>query len=358
MPQPIKTTKSARVRVPPIHITGVSTSAINNLLRGAGILSTEFRLKLAKATVQLRISTKEAFDCAVTMLKENAMEFFTHSTSDNIPVKFVLSGLPLFSINGLLAELKNAGFSPQEIKIMSKRKTDFEEYAVYLVYFQRGTVKLQDLRKKAAVLFNVVATWRFFSKRPTDAAQCHRCQRFGHGSANCYLNPQCVKCGNAHLTNECPLPKKGDLNEKNNSRAHVKCANCGGSHTANYRGCPSRKAYLESLEQRKKKQAKPPTRDSPPKLTPFEFPPCGGGATPTLPQSGTAGRGTYADVCKARGSGMGPPSGTDLPSDSLFTITEFLTLARDMFIRLNGCHNKQQQFMALSELLLTYIFDG
>ena len=95
-------------------------------------------------------------------------------------------------------------------------------------------------------------------KKKNYAAQYHRCQRFGHGSRNCTLAPKCVKRGAAHLTSECTLPQKASPAMENNAEHHkplVKCANCQGNHTANYRGCPSRKTYLEALEKQRKKPA-------------------------------------------------------------------------------------------------------
>lgn len=200
----------------------------------------------------------------------------------------------------------------------------------------------------------MVVTWRFFTKWPTDAAQCHRCQRFGHGSANCNLAPKCVKCGGLHHTDACNLPKKGELDNSNNARSQLKCVNCKGSHTANFRGCPARKAYLESLERRKKNS----TGSQPPKLTPFKFPPNDDLAPPAGSTPSAAGRRTYAQTAGSSSREAYSRREDQVLGDGLFTITEFLSLARDMFLRLNGCNTKQQQFMALSELILTYIYSG
>ncbi|KAF8785636.1 Nucleic-acid-binding protein transposon like protein [Argiope bruennichi] len=59
--------------------------------------------------------------------------------------------------------------------------------------------------------------------------QCFNCQLWNHGSKGCKLKPKCVICAESHISRDCP--KKGKETE-------VKCANCGGPHTANYRGCP------------------------------------------------------------------------------------------------------------------------
>ncbi|GBP52998.1 RNA-directed DNA polymerase from mobile element jockey [Eumeta japonica] len=66
--------------------------------------------------------------------------------------------------------------------------------------------------------------------------QYHRCQLYGHASANCNANPRCVKCLVPHWTRDCPLSR--DSAEK------PSCVNCGQNHTANYRGCPKAPKFI------------------------------------------------------------------------------------------------------------------
>lgn len=73
--------------------------------------------------------------------------------------------------------------------------------------------------------------------------QCTNCQEYGHTRSYCSLRPVCVVCGDIHQTNECPI-KKDEMTSR-------KCSNCGGNHTANYRGCPIYKALKEKLTERK-----------------------------------------------------------------------------------------------------------
>lgn len=197
-----------------------------------------------------------------------------------------------------------------------------------------------------------MVSWRFFVKRPDDVAQCHRCQAFGHGSSNCNICPKCVKCGGKHLTNMCALPKKAQLTDVND-KSQIKCANCGENHTANFRSCPSRKAYLIEMQKRRKNSSNPP-----PRVTNASFPGLtrDGAVRPTRTTQQTR-QDTYAQVL------LTPPdvpidSGDEPSGDNLFTISEFLCLARDMFIRLNGCRTKHQQFLALSELMIKYLYHG
>lgn len=60
--------------------------------------------------------------------------------------------------------------------------------------------------------------------------QCLNCQEYGHTKTYCKLPSVCVVCGDLHNSSKCDKPK--------NDSTVKKCSNCGGNHTANYRGCP------------------------------------------------------------------------------------------------------------------------
>ena len=56
--------------------------------------------------------------------------------------------------------------------------------------------------------------------------RCFKCQRFGHVAAICRGKPRCGKCGGEdHEYCQC---KEG---------TSIKCCNCGGEHSAAYKGC-------------------------------------------------------------------------------------------------------------------------
>lgn len=71
----------------------------------------------------------------------------------------------------------------------------------------------------------VIEHWRGAADR---VPQCHRCQAFGHASANCHRPLRCVRCGGQHFAADCPRERS----------AKPTCANCARDHTANDRRCP------------------------------------------------------------------------------------------------------------------------
>ena len=55
--------------------------------------------------------------------------------------------------------------------------------------------------------------------------RCFKCQKFGHISKNCRGKQKCPMCSENHTFDECQ------------DRENKKCSNCGGSHSAGFKGC-------------------------------------------------------------------------------------------------------------------------
>lgn len=335
-----KKEKCQNKRQPKIVCLDSAGAEIDNLLFRA---KCEYMVKIMKKSVQVFTLNRPMFEKVKSTLKKGNINFYSYDSPEQAPVKIVLTGFIPETIEGVKETLAAHDVKPRDIKLLSKTETITGVHVLYLLYFDRGSVKIQDLRRIKS-LDGFVVSWRFFIKRPTDAAQCHRCQRFGHGSRNCNLPVKCVKCGEAHLTEACTLPRKETLQMDNNAeltKPRVKCANCQGNHTANFRGCSARKVYIETLEKQKQKSTAQPS-----------------------PRSNLAGsrppgwRRTYASVTATTGDDSPTPEHNNFAEGDLFTLTEFLALAREMFTRFRACRSKEQQFLALGELMMKYVGYG
>lgn len=80
--------------------------------------------------------------------------------------------------------------------------------------------------------------------RISGPAQCYKFQNFGHSSLQCGHSSRCVKCGKTHASISCIKPLE----------VTPKCCNCGGAHTANYRGCPF---YINHIKQKESQPRNP-----------------------------------------------------------------------------------------------------
>lgn len=324
------------VRCPPITVRNKSIADINQMISSLGG-DGKFTLRNNSGSVQIRVKCSDLFKQIENCLKEAKVEFFTHSTREEATVKIVLSGLPVFEYEDLVAELEKNNIRPREIKLLSE--SDDGNSALYLLHFDKGHIKLNTLRE-VRHLFNVIVWWRYFTKKKSDVIQCYRCQRFGHGSRHCNMMVRCVKCGEQHTSSACKLPRRDELSEEmqTNFRQNVKCANCQQNHTANFKDCPYRKDYLKQQEQKnlRSRLARDKARGS---HQSREF-------TSRYVFPGFS----FADSLRE------PPIQEPASHDGLFTITEFLGLAREMYTRFSKCTTKEEQFLALHELMVKYIY--
>ena len=110
------------------------------------------------------------------------------------------------------------------VKIVSNNKEKFD------MMLKEG-IKLGYTRFK-------VTEWRF----ENGPIQCMNCQYFGHKSATCTKNKRCLICAQeGHTHKECT------------NKDSIKCCNCGGSHAASSRNCPTREKKKKDIENKLRK---------------------------------------------------------------------------------------------------------
>ena len=353
-----KSPTNKRVHCPPITVLRQDAKQIRNLLKQNNISDDSYHMKGMNGGVLVITKHADVHKKITQSMKTNSLEFFTHQISSETPIKIVLFGLHLMDTTELVEELDQVGVKPTEVKPMNTSNVGL---VPYLLHFANGTVRLQDLQKIRYVC-NSVVRWKKFIKKPGNVVQCHRCQRYGHGSKCCNLKPVCVKCSQNHLTSNCGLPSRKDGNaELNNStRDQIRCANCGENHTANYKGCNLRKSYLQRLASNKAKRktskhSTPASHQDPVKHQRTTS------TRVTVSQPAInnphGGRRLYSQVVRDGTNSADQQHSTEATS-TLFTISEFMGLARDLFSRLKKCKSKEDQFLALSELMIQYIFNG
>ncbi|XP_055589010.1 uncharacterized protein LOC129741315 [Uranotaenia lowii] len=148
-------------------------------------------------------------------------------------------------ISDVVVALKEVEVTPSKILKMTLKKHQNEDHALYVLYFHKENVQLNNLRKIKAV-FHCIVQWNYYSNKTKAPAQCRNCQWFGHGSSTCFRQPKCVKCGNSHKTSDCPLTADREGRNVRLPDDQLKCANCDQHHTAYFKDCVKRKEYIEA----------------------------------------------------------------------------------------------------------------
>lgn len=272
--------KRSNTKTAPIVVVGTNVSTVHNLLSET-VTSKKYEIKIMNIGIRINTVTREDFDLVCNTLQDKQINFYKYHTPETKPRKIVLFGLPKMKTDDLSKALSDVNVHPKEIKMMrlndQRSKSD---NAVYLLYFEAGTTKLQDL-KKIKHISNVIVRWEAYQPRGFDQIpQCRKCQMYGHSSINCNMPSKCMVCSADHLTENCDKKKSRAAIEhavKQGSpldRSFIKCANCNQNHTANYRGCSKRKEFI-TIQQKLTERRRPTRRDARPtfQYNPESFPP-------------------------------------------------------------------------------------
>jgi hypothetical protein len=326
-------------RPPPITVKKLNITQLNEKLCGVTIKKENISIKLTQFGIKVYVTNTTEFKLLKSFLQDSKIEFFTHQLKEEKMSKFVLYGLPNVEIEKIQNELVLRGFNPCDIKLFKIRRTRYEHHTNYLVYFKKSEgVKLSQLREIRSI-FNVIISWSHYNNK--GVTQCSNCQSFGHGSSNCHLSPTCLKCGDNHKTDACPLDKDKNKNGKIPDQK-LCCANCLGRHTANYHKCPARERYLKVQNARKGATIKKynPRFQPAPELNDMNF--------PFLNHKSAWKNKNPQNIESASTVG----SFTD---DNLFSPQECFAIFQEFISKLTRCKSRQDQLQVIGEITFKYI---
>lgn len=228
------------IKTPPIYVTNFSHSASAFEKNLAELCGKTFKLKLLKEGIRIQFDNLESHNKLISFLKENNFSYFTFTLNSEKILSLVLRGLPPTPTQDIEYELRSKGLNPTSCSQIGKSPGN----PIYRINFPAGT-SLNSV-SKVGYIFSMRVYWdKFYSHK--NFTQCFRCQAFGHSATNCNLAPKCIKCAGDHHTTSCTKTKE----------VPPTCANCTGSHTANYSKCPSLLSYLSFKEKKNPRPANP-----------------------------------------------------------------------------------------------------
>lgn len=200
------------------------------------IMKEKFVIKYYKDEIKITTNEPNDYRNLISTLKAEQIEFYTYTPKEDTMKKIVVKAACFTTEEEIKSRLSADHKLKQEEIQCLKMKGKGQNTHSFLVSVPKR-INLKDI-KKTSELDHIKLEWQTYLRK-SKVAQCFRCQRFGHGSGQCFQIPRCVKCGNNHLTQDC------HIKERNSDK--IQCANCSGPHTANYRLCPSYTRYVESL---------------------------------------------------------------------------------------------------------------
>lgn len=155
--------------------------------------------------------------------------------------------------------------SPIDIRQLKMKHKRYDDQTIYVLYFKNEDKMTLEKLRTVRHITNVLVKFEHYTRTRTGFILCANCLHYGHGQSTCNIKARCIKCGKEHESSNCEYNLV-----KNNPRSKipdelVKCANCGGPHTANYSKCPERLKYIRIQGVVREKLVKPrvPYRSNP-----------------------------------------------------------------------------------------------
>ncbi|GFW18048.1 nucleic-acid-binding protein from transposon X-element [Trichonephila clavipes] len=187
----------------------------------------KIRSRLTGDFLKLYTDTPDERRLVVQLLKKLKFQFYTIKAKADRPIKVVIKGLPRTTKPEEIKEdLELLGYTPERVNQLVGRKTK-RALPIFLITLPRNLDNLKIFDLKTLSYLSI----RIEGYNGKGVTQCYTCNNFNHSSENCHLNPRCLKCGENHLTRDCPIKQKLET---------AYCINCHiYGHMANYKGCPS-----------------------------------------------------------------------------------------------------------------------
>ncbi|KAJ3631965.1 hypothetical protein MTP99_013064 [Tenebrio molitor] len=202
-------------KIPPVIIRDASKwSSVSSAMTQKKIAFT----KAQSCVDGIRVNpvTSDDFRALIHLLEERKVPFHSFTLPEEKTLRAVFRTVPLDDVK---SDLENQGLAPIKVTRMISTRSK-KPLPLILVEVLKDQKQIFQLRSVCHLLITVE---RPHKKGTT--AQCHRCQRFHHSQQHCRAHPMCVKCGDKHDSQAC-------------KKAKTVPDNCGGAHTARYRGCP------------------------------------------------------------------------------------------------------------------------
>ena len=183
----------------------------------------------------------------ITTLNEKTINNFTHGEPEDRAKIFVIKRHHAVKTEELLQTLKEQGIPAVSVAQIGKSADD----PTFSVSFDKNSISYAELTTQHNDIGGLRIKWEKFVPKKKRYVQCKRCQRWGHGAANCNMPRRCVKCKENHEVGQCARKAPTDEGEPH-------CINCGkDGHPANSSSCEIFKKHVAAIEKKKKNIQRP-----------------------------------------------------------------------------------------------------
>lgn len=345
------------IRPPPVTFKYTDIMKVRKLLTDIPeIKMNSTNIRITEHGIKVQLSDEKQYDVLIDTCKKNSnILFFTHTKKHERRVKFCLYGLWRMSIEELETELKTLGISPREIEEMPIYERKYNDQCIYkLTFFNEDRMNVSKLRQIRFVL-SCSVRWQYFKGKSFTATRCTNCQEWGHGEKNCFSLTKCSRCAEKHKSSECPHIKGDDNKIPANL---VKCANCGGNHTAGFSGCKAKYNY-EIIQQRMRENARTSSNNRASRVPNNDFQ-----NFPHISQQTKAQQRfvnapiPQQNFWQNRQNPNLNHSHTNNDNSNLLNEQECLNAFDELLEKLPECRTKVQQIRTIGAIVIKYVYGG
>ena len=311
--------KTIKVHVPPITVLKCNFEQMHQLCKTNNIA--DYSVRKVSIGIKLYCKNKSDYDLMIQKLT-NKFEFFSYATKSERPYKALLFGLDKMDPSIIKKQLISMGLKCLDVKPVEKSGNNNLAYVFYVVYFERQSITLKELKQSFSNIEHIRVRWEFQRQSSNKVTQCYNCQMFGHGASRCKVKTFCAICAGNHATANCEA-------------TIVKCTNCRGAHKSNSNDCPVKLEYIRIKQQHKKQ---PVRREA------VNFDHRASNYNDAFPNAINQG-------IPRHNSNWGPqPSNNDL-----FTLEELKDLTIELITNLKNCKTKTDQFDVVTKLAFKFL---
>lgn len=241
----------------PIIVPNTNINALRALFKSLNLSAAPELRKRQDNDFSIYASSTADKKLIVEKLNSQEIHHFTFTENDDRHTMFTLFGHHKVPSDELLKSI-NAELGSKMKEVKATRTTQLNkssENPIFLVSFEKGAMKLNELKYQHNVLDGLRIRWERHTPKFRRPTQCKRCQRPGHAAHNCTLPYRCVKCLLSHAPGQCA--------RTNRDEGLPSCVNCGvEGHASNSQNCPFLRKHAERINAKKKPSIQPRTFSS------------------------------------------------------------------------------------------------
>lgn len=141
--------KPVKVHIPPITVLKCKTIELHDICKQIKI--SNYAIRKISIGLKLFCNKKDDFELMCKALTDKH-EFFTYGSKNDKPYKALLFGLDKYDPMIIKNQLLKMGLKCLDVKIVIKKGIGNSEFVIYVVYFQRQSVSMKELRQKYSAI--------------------------------------------------------------------------------------------------------------------------------------------------------------------------------------------------------------